>query len=141
MPLFEYACKTCDRQFEFLLRGSETVLLVEDHPGVRGITRRALEKYGYRVLEAADGGGAVRLSREHTGTIDILVSDVVMPGLSGRRLADVLRAERPRCRVLFMSGHNEEIVPGKRPHEGFIQKPFSPTALVARVREVLDRPD
>jgi two-component system cell cycle sensor histidine kinase/response regulator CckA len=126
------------------LRGRETVLLVEDDPGVRDITRLILEKYGYTVLEATDGATALRVSRAHPGPIEILVSDVVMPEMSGRRLADMLLRERGRCRVLFMSGYNEEVLAGRGPQEGvegFIQKPFSPTALVAKVRELLDRPD
>jgi PAS domain S-box-containing protein len=126
------------------LRGRETVLLVEDDPGVRDISRLILGKYGYTVLEATDGATALRVSRGHPGSIEILVSDVVMPEMSGRRLADTLLLERPRCRVLYMSGYNEEVVVGRGPNEGvggFIQKPFSPTALVAKVREILDRRD
>jgi two-component system cell cycle sensor histidine kinase/response regulator CckA len=126
------------------LQGRETVLLVEDDPGVRAVTTAVLKKYGYTVLQATDGATALRVSRSHPGAIEMLVSDVVMPQMSGRRLADLLLPERPQCRVLFMSGYNEEMLEGRGPRggvEGFIQKPFSPTALVAKVREVLDRPD
>jgi PAS domain S-box-containing protein len=124
------------------LVGRETVLLVEDDPAVRRITRLTLEKYGYTVLEAGAGDAALRLSDAHTGPIDILVSDVVMPGMGGRRVADELATRRPHCRVLFMSGYTEEMLANRGafgPAEGFIQKPFAPVSLAEKVREVLDR--
>jgi PAS domain S-box-containing protein len=123
------------------LRGNETVLVVEDDPGVRTITTLALAKYGYRVLEASGGPAALRMSNDHE-TIDLLVTDVVMPEMSGRRLADALLRTRPHCRVLFMSGYNEEMLADRAansPGDAFIQKPFTPVTLAAKVREVLDR--
>ena len=123
------------------LRGNETVLVVEDDPGVRAITTRTLAKYGYHVLEATDGPTALLMSTDRE-TIDLLVSDVVMPEMSGRRLADALLSSRPQCRVLFMSGYNEEMLADRTasgPTEAFIQKPFTPVTLARKVREILDR--
>jgi PAS domain S-box-containing protein len=123
------------------LRGSETVLVVEDDPGVRTITTLALKKYGYHVLEASDGSAALRLSNDRD-TIDLLITDVVMPEMSGRRLADALLRTRPHCRVLFMSGYNEEMLADRAAHspaDAFIQKPFTVMALATKVREILDR--
>jgi YesN/AraC family two-component response regulator len=91
------------------------------------------------VLEASDGPAALRLST--SATIDLLISDVVMPEMGGRQLADALLRSRPQCRVLFMSGYNEEMLANRattQPTNGFIQKPFSPVALVTKVREILD---
>jgi len=124
------------------LRGEETVLVVEDDPGVRAITTRTLAKYGYHVLQASDGPAALRLISDHE-TIDLLVTDVVMPEMTGRLLADTLLRSRPRCRVLFMSGYNEEMLADRAANglaEAFIQKPFVPVALATKVREILDRP-
>jgi PAS domain S-box-containing protein len=122
------------------LRGNETVLVVEDDPGVRTITTLALKKYGYQVLEATDGPAALEVSRAHDG-IDLVVTDVVMPEMSGRALADALLRTRPQCRVLFMSGYNEEMLADREANtaDGFIQKPFTPVALAMKVREILDR--
>lgn len=93
------------------------------------------------MLKASDGPAALRLSGDHE-RIDLLVSDVVMPEMSGRVLADALLRSRPRCRVLFMSGYNEEMLADRAatgPAEAFIQKPFTPVALATKVREILDR--
>jgi CheY-like chemotaxis protein len=123
------------------LRGNETVLVVEDDPGVRAITTLTLAKYGYHVLEAGDGPTALLMSADRE-TIDLLVSDVVMPEMGGRRLADALLSSRPQCRVLFMSGYNEEMLADRTasgPTEAFIQKPFTPVTLARKVREILDR--
>lgn len=125
------------------LRGPETVLLVEDDAAVRQIAKLALVKYGYHVLEAGNGAAALDLSGRYEGTIDILLSDIVMPGINGRMLADAIRASRPRCGVLFMSGYNEDalVLRGVQAgSEAFIQKPFALDALVTRLRQTLDRP-
>jgi len=124
-------------------RGSETVLLVEDEAGVRNLSRFVLESNGYVVLEARGGADAIALAEAHAGAIDLLVTDVVMPGMSGRQLADALRQVRPATRVLFMSGYTDEAVlrhgvTGASP--AFLQKPFSPIGLARKVREVLDAP-
>jgi CheY-like chemotaxis protein len=125
------------------LRGNETVLVVEDDPGVRTITTLALKKYGYHVLVASDGPAALQVSADYE-TIDLLLTDVVMPEMSGRALADAVLHTRPHCRVLFMSGYNEEMLADRAADstaDGFIQKPFTPVALATKVREILDRPD
>jgi PAS domain S-box-containing protein len=121
--------------------GGETILLVEDEDTVRAIARETLARWGYRVLLAADGAAALTLARQHPDPIDLLLTDVVMPGLHGRELAEALQRDRPTLRVLFMSGYTDDEVL----HRGvstealaFIAKPFTPAALAARVRAVLD---
>ena len=122
-------------------RGTETVLLVEDEHAVRELARRFLEKQGYRVLEAANGSEALRTARGHAGPIHMMVTDVVMPKMSGREVALQLASERPDMKVLYMSGHTEDaIVDHGVLQEGveFLQKPFSRDELVSRVRKILD---
>jgi CheY-like chemotaxis protein len=113
-------------------RGTETVLLVEDEERVRMIGRRALQSSGYRVLEAANGEEALRLSEQHSGPIHLLATDVVMPGMSGRQLADVLTERWPALRVLYMSGHTDDAV--------LRHGVSDPAALARKVREVLNAP-
>jgi len=122
-------------------RGSETVLVVEDEPGLRALTRRVLEKHGYTVLEAATADAAAALARDYPRPIHLLLADVVLPGGSGRALADALLSQRADVRVLFMSGYTEDAIV----HRGvlaantpFLHKPFSADTLTAKVREVLD---
>jgi len=125
-----------------LRRGSETVLLVEDAPPVRSLARKSLESYGYTVLEAADGPAALELSAGHARGIDILVTDVVMPGMSGRELAERLAPARPAMRVLYTSGYTDDAMVRQgvlRAGVAFLQKPFIPETLARKVREVLDR--
>jgi PAS domain S-box-containing protein len=121
--------------------GSETVLVVEDEPAVLTLSRRALEAQGYVVLAASDPLAALRVVEHHGGTIHLLLTDVVMPGLSGRELADRLTAQRPGMRVLYMSGYPGDAVVqhGTLPSgSAFLQKPFSPDGLARKVRDVLD---
>jgi len=121
--------------------GSETVLVVEDEPAVLTLSRRALEAQGYVVLAASDPVAALRVVERHGGTIHLLLTDVVMPGLSGRELADRLTAQRPGIRVLYMSGYPGDAVVqrGTLPAgSAFLQKPFSPDGLARKVRDVLD---
>jgi CheY-like chemotaxis protein len=123
------------------LRGHETVLLVDDDAAVRRVAKLALVKYGYQVLEATNGATALEAIVAHSGVIDILVSDMVMPEMNGRLLADAIRANRPSCRILFMSGYNEEMLVkrGLVDHgEAIIQKPFAGEALVTKLRQTLD---
>ncbi len=122
-------------------RGTETVLVVEDEPAVLTLSRRALEAQGYIVLTASDAAAALRVVERHGGTIHLLVTDVVMPGKSGRELADKLAAQRPGIRVLYMSGYPGDAVVahGSLPAgSAFLQKPFSPDSLARKVRDVLD---
>ncbi|MCL4502999.1 MAG: PAS domain S-box protein [Deltaproteobacteria bacterium] len=122
-------------------QGTETVLLVEDEDIVRQVARHMLEMNGYTVLEAASGYDALSVSRQAQGPIHLLVTDVVMPGMSGKKAAEILRAQRPGLKVLFMSGHTENAIVHHGvldPGIAFIQKPFRQKQLTAKVREVLD---
>jgi PAS domain S-box-containing protein len=123
-----------------VLRGDETVLLVEDEDGVRELMWKILSDYGHTVLEARHGRDALTAAREHPYTIDLLVSDVVMPEMGAGDLAEQLRAERPGMKVLFVSGYtNDEIVRRgvSQKDAAFIQKPFTAEELMRKVREVL----
>jgi two-component system cell cycle sensor histidine kinase/response regulator CckA len=122
--------------------GTETILLVEDDEGIRTLTRRVLQRCGYVVLEATQGQEALGLCKEHTGPIHLLLTDVVMPQMGGRQVADALRCLRPETRVLFISGHTPEAVSsrGVTPQQdNFLQKPFALAALAGKVRELLDQ--
>ena len=122
-------------------RGTETVLVVEDEAAVLTLSRRALEAQGYVVLAANDPTDAMRVVERHGGPIHLLLTDVVMPGSSGRELADRLVARRPGIRVLYMSGYPGDAVVqhGSLPvGSAFVQKPFSPDGLARKVRDVLD---
>ncbi|MGO8787746.1 MAG: PAS domain S-box protein [Terriglobia bacterium] len=122
------------------LRGSETVLVVEDEPSVRSLMVRLLRSMGYWVLEASRADEALMVCLRHKGPIHLLLTDVVMPQMSGRDLLDRLRPLRPDIRVLFTSGYTEEAV-HRRVLEGgaaFLQKPFMEEALAGKVRDVLD---
>ena len=128
---------------EPLPRGSETILLVEDEAGVRTLAKTILQIQGYTVLDAAQGKDAFLLSGQHEGLIHLMVTDMVMPEMNGREVADRLKPLRPNMKVLFMSGftdkamvHNGELDPGI----AFLQKPFTPQTLARKVREVLDSP-
>jgi len=126
-----------------LPRGTETVLLVEDAAAVRAVARQVLQRQGYRVLEAADGEDALYLAARHQGTIDLVLTDVVMPRAGGRELAERLLAVRPDTRVLYMSGYTDDSVVRHGILEGgvaYLQKPFSPEGLARKVRDVLDAP-
>jgi len=121
--------------------GHETVLLVEDATPVRTLARRALEARGYTVLDAADGPSAIELSRRHSGVIDALVTDVVMPGMSGRELAERLAPTRPEMKVLYTSGYTDDAMVRQgvlSAGVAFLQKPFVPDTLARKVRDVLD---
>lgn len=123
-------------------RGSETVLVVEDDDEVRKLAVRILEKQGYRVLEASHGGDALIICEQHEGPIHLILTDVVMPGMSGRALAERLTPLHPEMKVLYMSGYTDNTIV----HHGvleermsYIQKPFSIDGLTKKVREVLDK--
>ncbi|MGH7544696.1 MAG: response regulator [Gemmatimonadota bacterium] len=126
------------------LQGGETILLVEDAPAVRSVTRQALKRYGYTVLEAESAKAALRLATGHEGPLHLLLTDVVMPSMSGRELSEQVARLRPDARVLYMSGYTDDAVVRHGVLEAgvaFLQKPFTPEALARKVREVLDRPE
>ncbi len=122
------------------LRGTETILVAEDEDTLRALTRHLLELYGYRVLEACDGNQALRLSEQTADEINVLLTDVVMPGISGRILADQLKQKRPDVKVVFMSGYTGQRVGEKdilEPGSLFLQKPFTREGLARKIREAL----
>ncbi|HLM99825.1 MAG TPA: response regulator [Bryobacteraceae bacterium] len=124
-----------------VLSGTETILLVEDDEAVRRLVRRTLEKQGYQLLVAASGTEALEIVQGHPGRIHLVISDVVMPQMGGRQLAERLQALRPKIRVLFVSGYTENSILSRGnlvEGEAFLQKPFTPLALARRVRELLD---
>jgi PAS domain S-box-containing protein len=125
-------------------RGEETLLLAEDEPGVRALARDVLRQHGYQVLEAMDVHDALRICREHPEPIDLLLTDVVMPVMSGRELAERVAEIRPEIKVLYMSGYTDNIVVSHGVtsiDKEFLQKPFTPRSLARKVRESLDRPE
>jgi CheY-like chemotaxis protein len=122
-------------------RGTETILLAEDEPGVRALTRVILEGCGYKVLEASDGDEVARVAAGHDGPIHLLITDVVMPGSSGLAIAGHMSEQYLDMRVLYMSGYtDDEVIRRGVLREGmnFLQKPFTPIVLALKVREVLD---
>jgi two-component system cell cycle sensor histidine kinase/response regulator CckA len=122
--------------------GGEMVLLVEDEAPVREVTGMLLNTLGYRVLEASCAEEALRRFKESQEKIDVLLTDVLMPGMDGRDLADALRARDPRLKVLFQSGHADDTVMQRgilRAEVDFLQKPFTLDALSKKLREVLGR--
>jgi len=117
-----------------------TILVVEDELDVRELARDVLEMNGYRVLEALDVADATRLAQTHPGPIDLLITDVMMPGATGPELARRLRAHRPGLRVLCMSGYPESAdgrIDGEAGWDAWLQKPFTPDVLVRKVRDCL----
>ena len=123
---------------EAALRGDERLLLVEDQDAVRNSLRAILARFGYTVLEARDGRAALELSRAHP-PVDLVITDVVMPHMGGRELAEHLTAARPTLPVIFMSGYAEDLPADARdgPRRAFLQKPFAPDALLRTMRDLL----
>jgi DNA-binding NtrC family response regulator len=120
----------------------ETVLLVEDEPGVRHLSKRILGSAGYHVLEAANGDDAERVFEEHHDSIDLVVTDVIMPGCGGLELLNRLQVRVPTLRVLYMSGYTEQSAAQKTGIDRglpFVQKPFTAAEFVRHVRDALDR--
>jgi CheY-like chemotaxis protein len=146
LPLIEggaAAERPAARDVAPLPRGRETILLVEDEASLRELVRECLEDCGYTVLDARHGADALERAAGHKGEVQLLMTDVVMPGIGGRDLAEKLAASQPGLKVLYMSGYTDDAVV----HHGvlsqemdFLQKPFTQEALARKVREVLDRP-
>jgi DNA-binding response OmpR family regulator len=124
--------------------GTETILLVEDDESIRSTVAEVLTDRGYSVIEAADGSAAEGIASEHDDTIHLLLTDVVLPGLSGPELAERLAEARPEIKVLFVSGYTERVALDDgmlQTGRNFIQKPFRPSLVVRKVRELLDAGD
>jgi CheY-like chemotaxis protein len=124
--------------------GAETVLLVEDEALVRGIAVQALRAQGYRVLEAANGQEALQIAQRHLLEVALLITDVIMPEMGGKELAERLRAAQPALKVLFVSGYTDGAIAltgGAEPEEALLLKPFTPLVLARKVREILDAPE
>jgi two-component system cell cycle sensor histidine kinase/response regulator CckA len=124
-------------------RPSERILLVEDNALLGSLVRRILESKGFQVLLKATGREALESSRPEGGRVGLLITDLGMPDMSGAKLAEILRAQDPSLRVLYMSGHPEDTLVhrGSLPEGAdFLQKPFTPEVLTAKVQEILARP-
>jgi CheY-like chemotaxis protein len=123
-------------------RGSETILLVEDEAKVRKVAKRILEEHGYKILDVGSGPQALELGGSYTGEIPLVITDVIMPGMGGKELAERLLASRPKIRVLFVSGYTDNIIAEHDISEkelNFLHKPFTIASLTAKVRKVLDK--
>jgi len=120
----------------------ETILLVDDDKPLRDVTRKTLQQRGYMVLFAGDGEAALRVCKQHIDPIHLLLTDVVMPGMSGPTLAEHIVSLRPNIRILYTSGYTDAVtIPGGLcPGVGFLVKPFTAEALAQKVREILDQP-
>ena len=128
------------RTAEILPRGSETILLVEDEEALRTLARNCLESQGYCVLEAADGNAAIATVEKHSGPIQLLLTDVIMPGMNGRHLADRLTELRPAIKVLYLSGYASDLIAQYGvldPEILLLEKPFTLRALLIKVQEAL----
>ncbi len=125
------------------VRGTETILVVEDEPPVRAMAELVLRKYGYEVLLACDGQEAVDVFRANPDAVDFILMDIIMPRKSGRQAFEEIRRERPGVKVLFISGYTADFIQGRgelEPGMELIMKPVQPLALLRRIREILDRP-
>ena len=131
-----------DRGEEEIPRGSETVLVVDDNADVLDVVGKALTSHGYTLLSASNGSGALDLLQNPEVTIDLLLTDVVMPGLNGRELAEKAKAARPDLKIIFMSGHADRVLIPEDIADRFdtelLQKPVMPTFLLRKVRSVLN---
>jgi two-component system cell cycle sensor histidine kinase/response regulator CckA len=141
LPLAEETPVEREPEIAELPHGHETVLLVEDSPALRAVARTILESQSYVVLEAASASEALALVEHHDGRIDLLLTDVVMPGISGRVLAEQFATQRPDAKVLYMSGYTDDAIVRHgvlRAGVPYLQKPFGPDSLIRKVRAVLD---
>ena len=134
--------KTATKQSTPVVSGSETILLVEDEDSLRRLARDVLEMNGYTVIDAPNGNAALEAYSQHKGRIHLILTDLVMPGMSGRELAEHTTRLDPRSKVVYMSGYTDDTVVLHAAFEDgieFIQKPFSPDSLAEKIREVLDK--
>ena len=123
--------------------GTETVLVVEDEESIRRLTTHALRSHGYQVLQASDGEDALALLHRYGGEVDILVTDVVMPRMDGRTLAEQMHTLMPGLKVLYTSGYTDDAVVRHgilQSEVAFVSKPYTPMTLLRRIRQVLDAP-
>jgi two-component system, cell cycle sensor histidine kinase and response regulator CckA len=133
--------QSAEKDADSPLSGTETILLVEDDDAVRNLVERVLTSRGYRVLSAQHGGDALQLASDGRGDIDLVLTDIVMPAMSGRELVDALRTRRPGVRVLYMSGYTDDEIVRRGLHDprmSFIQKPFTAESLAMQIRKILD---
>ena len=143
LPRAEQACQVEERSpaHTHTASGGETILLVEDDTSVCELSRLVLGLHGYRLLEARDGQEAWQVACQYPEEIDLLLTDVIMPGMNGRALAEKLTGTRPDLKVLFMSGYSDDVVSQHgvlEPGTAFLPKPFQPADLALKVRTVLD---
>jgi two-component system cell cycle sensor histidine kinase/response regulator CckA len=115
-------------------RGTETILLVEDEDPVRRVVETMLKRHGYQVLASASSKDAIAAADRHRGAIDLLITDIMMPGMSGRKMAECLSAHRPDMKVLYVSGYGDAQAESD---SHFLQKPFSTEELATKIRELL----
>jgi CheY-like chemotaxis protein len=141
-PRYQGATETSDEQVqEIPLTGTEMILIVEDEPGILSVAKTVLEGYKYQVLSAQSPSEALAVCEKYRDKIDLLITDVVMPGMNGKELKERIEVMSPAIKVLFMSGYPADIVAHRGVlEEGveFLQKPFTPVMLAKKVREVLN---
>jgi DNA-binding NtrC family response regulator len=133
--------QSAEKHIDSPMSGTETILLVEDDAGVRELVERVLTSRGYGVLSAERGVDALGVADARSGEIDLVLTDIVMPAMSGRELVEALRSKRPGLRVLYMSGYTDDDIVRRGLHDpsmSFIQKPFTADNLAMEVRKILD---
>jgi two-component system cell cycle sensor histidine kinase/response regulator CckA len=141
-PLVKHLEDSLSLQGQEIKGGSDTILIVEDNPDVRGLVTEILQEHGYTTLEAADGEDAIRIFMENNDKIGLVIIDVVLPKKNGREVYEEIIKANPNVKTLFTSGHTDDIILEKGIEDGsfeFIAKPLLPDDLLLKVRQVLDR--
>ena len=134
------ADKTTKKVFPAMEKGAETILVADDETSIRKLVRDSLEPLGYKILEASDGKEAIEIFRRGEPQIDMLLTDVIMPKMTGKKLAEILLAEKPGFKVLYMSGYTDDVIANQVVLDEdieFINKPLVPSLLTKKIREVL----